>query len=62
MQAATHEPRRVGNHHGRIVADLVFALDDMNSSLPDRAVRHASFPTTASIAPRSDVTVNGLVT
>ena len=50
------------DHRVRIVADLIFALDDVNSPLRARRDRHANLPTTASMAPRNEVTVKGFVT
>ena len=56
---ARAEQRR--NDDVGIVGDLVLALNDMNPPLGPHSVVHDSFPTTASIAPRSWATVNGLV-
>ena len=62
MHAATHDPSRVETTTSGSSLTLILALNDVDSTLGLRRVTHDNFPTTASIAPRSWATVNGLVT
>ena len=54
-------PEQSRNDDVGIVRHFVLALNDVDSAFGLHRLIHDNFPTTASIAPRSWATVNGLV-
>ena len=62
MHAATQEPNSVETTTFGSALTLYSPWTILNSSVRAQSLYHANLPTTASMAPRNEVTVKGFVT